>query len=206
MTRKYRNYYRFFAGIFGFLYRIKVEGAENIPEKDGFLVCSNHFSATDPIKVCYAFRGHQVSYMAKKELFRIPVFSYLIRTMGAFPVDRQKADVGAIKHMLKLLDSGESAGMFPQGHRYPKQDPRGTAVKPGAGMITARTAATVMPVFISQKDFKHRIFRKTTVTVGKPIQFSELNYQRGVPGEYNRISREIFDRVCKVGEEHGYLK
>ncbi len=206
MTKTYKKYYKCFAWLFKFFYNIKVVGAENIPENDGFLVCSNHFSATDPIKIAYAFRGHQVFFMAKKELFKVPVLSFLIRTLGAFPVDRSKADVGAVKHMLKLLESGESAGMFPQGTRHPNEDPRGTAVKNGAGMIAAKTGAWVVPVFIDQKNFKHRVFRRSRVTIGKPISPEELNYQHGVPGEYNRISQLIFDRICEVGVEHGYLK
>ncbi len=206
MTSTYKKYYKCFAWLFKLFYRIEVVGAENIPEKDGFLVCSNHFSATDPIKIGYAFRGHQIFFIAKKELFKVPVLGFLVKTLGAFPVDRSKADVGAIKQMLRLLESGESAGMFPQGTRHPNEDPRGTDVKNGAGMIAARTGAHVVPVFIDQKNFKHRVFRRSTVTIGKPISPEELAYQHGVPGEYNRISRLIFDRICAVGEEHGYLK
>ncbi len=206
MTRAYKNYYRFFAWLFKFLYRIEVVGAENIPESDGFLVCSNHFSATDPIKVAYAFRGHQIHFMAKKELFKIPLFNSLIRVMGAFPVDRSRADVGAVKYMLKLLENGKSAGMFPQGTRHPGKDPRTTSVKTGVGMIAARTGATVVPVFIEQKDYKHRNFRPSVITIGKPITPEELNYQHGVPGEYNRMSQLVFDRICAIGEENGYLK
>ena len=88
MTKAYKFYYGVFAKFFGFWYNIKVIGKENIPEGDGFLVCSNHYSATDPIKISYAFRGHQVHYMAKKEIFRIPLVKQLITTLGAFPVDR----------------------------------------------------------------------------------------------------------------------
>jgi len=206
MTKAYKFYYKVFAGFFGFWYNIKVIGKENIPEEDGFLVCSNHYSATDPIKISYAFRGHQVHYMAKKELFRIPVLKPLITTLGAFPVDRSRADVGAIKHMLRLLESGESAAMFPQGTRHPEEDPRGTAVKTGAGMISAKTNATVVPVFLHQKNFKHRSFRRATVIIGKPIPFEEFGYDNKVTGEYARISNEIFDRICKVGEEAGFLE
>jgi 1-acyl-sn-glycerol-3-phosphate acyltransferase len=206
MTRSYKFYYAVFAGLFKVLYNIKIEGKENIPKEDGFLVCSNHFSATDPIKISYAFKGHQVHYMAKKELFKIPGLKQLITTLGAFPVDRSRADVGAIKHMLKLLESGESAAMFPQGTRHPEEDPRGTTVKTGAGMISARTNATVVPVFIHQKNFKHRMFRKSTVVIGKPIKFEEFGYDHEVQGEYARISNMIFERICKVGEESGYLK
>jgi len=206
MTKAYKFYYKIFAGFFGFWYNIKVVGKENIPEEDGFLVCANHYSATDPIKISYAFRGHQVHYMAKKELFKIPILKPLIKTLGAFPVDRSRADVGAIKYMLKLLESGESAAMFPQGTRHPEEDPRGTAVKTGAGMISAKTNATVVPVFLHQKNFKHRSFRRATVVIGKPIPFSEFGYDPAVQGEYARISNEIFDRICKVGEEAEFLK
>ena len=206
MTKAYKFYYGVFAKFFGFWYNIKVIGKENIPEGDGFLVCSNHYSATDPIKISYAFRGHQVHYMAKKEIFRIPLVKQLITTLGAFPVDRSKADVGAIKHMLKLLESGESAAMFPQGTRHPEEDPRGTTVKTGAGMISAKTNATVIPVFLHQKNFKHRSFRRATVVIGKPISFEEFGYDPTVQGEYARISNEIFSRICKVGEEAGFLE
>lgn len=206
MTKTYQNYYKFFAGLFKFLYRIKVVGAENIPEQDGFLVCSNHFSATDPIKISYAFRGHQIRYMAKKELFKIPGLNLLIKTMGAFPIDRSGADVGAIRHMMRLLESGECTGMFPQGTRHPKEDPRETSVKSGVGMIATHTEATVVPVFLYQKNFKHRIFRKTIVSIGKPIPFEEFEYEKGALGEYVRISKMVFDRICEIGEEEGYLK
>lgn len=206
MTKTYKRYYSFFAGMFGFFYNIKVEGKENIPENDGFLVCSNHFSATDPIKIGYAFKGHQLFFMAKKELFKVPVLSYLIKVLGAFPVDRAKADVGAIRHMLSLLESGESAAMFPQGTRHPEEDPRNTAIKTGAGMIAAKTGASVVPVFIDQKNFKHRVFRKTRIIIGKPISPEELAYANGVPGEYARISKQIFDAICKTGEDAGALK
>ena len=202
----YRVAYAIFRVIFQIFFRIKVVGAENIPEKDGFLVCSNHFSATDPIKVCIAFKGHQICYMAKKELFKIPIFNLVIKAFGAFPVDRSKADVGAIKHMLHLLESGRDGGMFPQGTRHPEKDPRDTALKPGAGMICARTRATVVPVFIGQKNFRHKNFVPTTVIIGKPISFEEMNYQQGVKGEYARMSAIIFDRVCKLGVENGFLE
>lgn len=55
--------------------------------------------------------------MAKKELFSIPFIGWLIRTMGAFPVDRAAMDVSAVKKGIKLLESGEMVGIFPQGTR-----------------------------------------------------------------------------------------
>lgn len=201
----YKFAYKFFRWVFQIFFRIKVIGAENIPKEEGFLVCSNHFSATDPIKVCYAMQGHRICYMAKKEIFRIPVFNWLIRIFGAFPVDRSKPDVGAIKHMIALLEDGQAGGMFPQGTRHPMEDPRDTSVKSGAGMICVKTQATVIPVFIAQKDFKHKNFVPSTVIIGKPITFDEMSYRHGEKGEYARISELIFDRICRLGEDNGFL-
>ena len=79
MTKAYKFYYAIFAKFFGFWYNIKVVGKENIPEEDGFLVCSNHYSATDPIKISYAFKGHQVHYMAKKQETTNSVLRTLIK-------------------------------------------------------------------------------------------------------------------------------
>ena len=72
-SRAYRVIYAIFAGIVGCLLRIRVIGRENEPEEGGFVVCANHIAATDPIMICYAFKKHQIRYMAKKELFRIPI-------------------------------------------------------------------------------------------------------------------------------------
>ena len=127
---KFFRFFRiFFAGIVGAVLHIKVVGGENEPQEGGYVVCANHISATDPICLCYAFKKNQVHFMAKKELFKIPVFSGFIRLLGAFPVDRSGSDVGAIKTAISLVGDGGCLGIFPQGHRYPETDPRETSVK-----------------------------------------------------------------------------
>lgn len=189
-----------FSGLFHFLYRLRVIGRENEPEKGGFLVCSNHISAVDPILITAAL-SHQVCFMGKKELFKIPLLSSLIRALGAFPVDRKGGDVGAVKKSISLLKEGRCVGLFPQGTRQPGKNPRETAVRNGAAMIAYRADATVLPVFIYRKDHTPKLFRKTTIAIGKPISLSELGYDPEAKGEYNRISNEIFDRICALGEE-----
>ena len=99
----YRSFYAGFAWLVGVIFRIRVIGRENEPDEGGFMVCANHTSATDPVVICYAFRKHQVRFMAKKELFKVPVVNWLVGLMGAFPVDRGGNDVGAIKKSVNLL-------------------------------------------------------------------------------------------------------
>ena len=197
----YRIIYAIFAGLVGFLFRIRVTGRENEPDEGGFIVCANHISATDAVVLCYAFRKHQVRFMAKKELFKIPLLSGLIRVLGAFPIDRGGNDVGAIKTAVSLVKEGKCMGIFPQGHRYPGENPRETATKNGAALICTRAEADVVPVYIHKKNNTHKLFRKTNVIIGEKIPFENFGYDPEATGEYARITGIIFDRVCSLGEE-----
>lgn len=196
----YRICYAIFAGLVGFLFRIRVTGHEHEPDEGGFIVCANHISATDAVVLCYAFRKHQVCFMAKKELFKIPLLSGLIRSLGAFPIDRGGNDVGAIKSAVSLVKSGKCMGIFPQGHRYPAKNPRETATKNGAALICTKAEADIVPVYIQKKNNTHKIFRKTKVIIGEKIAFEELEYNPEAAGEYARITGIIFDRICTLGE------
>ncbi len=196
----FRVIYALLSGVVGLIFRIKVVNRQNEPEEGRYLVCANHISATDPIIVCYAFRRHQVHFMAKKELFKIPIFSGFIRMLGAFPIDRGGSDVGAIKTAVSIVDSGRALGIFPQGHRYPEQNPRETKTKNGAALISTRTSADVVPVYIWRKGNKAGAFKRTYVIIGEKIPFSEFEYDKDATGEYSRITDIIFDRVCTLGE------
>ncbi len=196
----YRICYFLFAKIVGFLFRIKVVNPEAEPDNGGFLVCANHVSAADAVVICYAFRKHQVRLMAKKELFKIPGLSALIKMLGAFPVDRGGNDVGAIKHAVEMLKEGKCVGIFPQGTRHPSIDPRGTPVKNGAALIATRAEADFLPIYIYRKNNKHKIFRKTYVIIGEIMTLEDMAYAPENPGEYKRLTETVFDRICEIGE------
>lgn len=199
-SRVYRVFYALFAKFIGCWFRIRVIGQENEPNEGGFLVCGNHTAASDAVVVAYAFRKHQVRLMAKKELFKIPIVAPLIRMLGAFPVDRSGKDVGAIKGAVELLKEGKCMGMFPQGHRYPGEDPRSTPVKNGAALICTRTEADVVPVYIARKDNTPKMFRRTYIVIGEKIPFESFGFDPDATGEYARITNIIFDRICSLGE------
>ena len=192
--------YFLLSGIVGLIFRIKVVGRENEPEEGGFVVCANHISATDPIMVCYAFKKHQIRYMAKKELFKIPILRGFFKSLGAFPIDRGGNDVGAIKTAIKKVSEGNCVGIFPQGHRYPGVDPRETKTKNGAALIATKTEADIVPVYIWRKNKAGGVFRRTYVIIGERIAFESLGYDPEASGAYNRITDTVFDRVCALGE------
>ena len=185
-----------------FLFRIHTHDADNEPrDEDGpYIICSNHTSNADPVFLCAATSRQQPHFMAKKELFKVPLLSSLVKALGAYPVDRKGADVGAIKRTIKMLDEGKSIGIFPQGHRFKGVDPRETEVKSGLGMIAVKSKANILPCFIKMKKRKWAPFRRVDVYIGKPIKFEELGYDPEAHGEYIRISQYVFDRICTIGE------
>lgn len=191
----YTWFYKTFEPMVSRIYRIEAKGLENIPE-GGAILASNHTSFSDVLVISAAAR-RQVRYMAKKELFKTPLCP-LIKALGAFPVDRGGADVKSIKTTLSLIESGELVGIFPQGHRHGGEDPRQTEIKAGVGFLAYHTKAQILPVFLENNRMKTGIFRKNTVTFGKPITFEELGFTKGGREEYMNASKTIFRHICAI--------
>lgn len=123
--------------------RGRIYGAENVPKHGPLVVVSNHASHFDPPILSCALR-RPVAYMAKEELFDIPVFGKAIQLYGAYPVSRGAADRSAIRSALKSLDNGWATGLFLEGTRTP--DGRITEAKLGAALIAAKAQAPILPV------------------------------------------------------------
>ena len=196
-NKLYSGLYKLLSGFFRRVYRVRLDGAENEPENGPFIVCVNHLSIQD-VFITACCMKHQLRFLAKAELFKIPILRGLITALGAIPVERGKGDVGAIKRSVSLLQSGEVVAIYPQGHRYPGVDPSETEPKGGVGLVVSRAKVKVLPVCIQAKGFKLRPFRKTYVTFGKPIEFEQLGMTDTGKSEYDRVSRQIFGEICAM--------
>ena len=198
----YKTMYKIFAAPVRWVYRLRSVGVENIPET-GCILASNHTAFSDVLIISAAAK-RQVRYMAKKELFKIPLLAQLITGLGAYPVNRGGADVGSIKRTIHMLEEeGELIGIFPQGHRHGRVDPRTTEVKGGIGMIAYHTKSDIIPAFVDSKRGKTGMFRRNTVIFGKPIPYDALGFVNGGVKEYQSAAELIFRKVCalKYGEE-----
>lgn len=184
------------------LFRVKVVGRKNEPKRGegSYLVCANHQTVLDPVFLCLALRRQQPHFMAKAELFRVPVLKHLVRWLGAYPVSRGKGDVGAIKRTIKLLENGYSVGMFPQGTRCAGKDPRACRVKTGAAMVASHAGAQILPVHIKMKNYTWKFLRRVTVVIGEPIPFERFEYDSEATGEYARISEAVYAEICRLGD------
>lgn len=121
----------------------RIYGAENVPQQGKLVVVSNHASDFDP-PILSACVRRPVAYMAKEELFRIPVFKQAIQLYGAYPVNRKSPDRSAIRSAIKYLEDGWATGVFLQGTRTP--DAKITQPKLGAALIAAMAKAPILPV------------------------------------------------------------
>lgn len=201
----YNVIYKLFSRPVRAIWRVKTEGIENVPEH-GCLLVANHTAFSD-VLVLEAAQKRQIRFMAKKELFKIPLLSQLIKALGAYPVDRGGADVRSLKLTFKMIEEGDLIGIFPQGTRHPNTDPRTTEVKSGIGMIAYHAKADILPVYIDN-DGKTRSFHRNTVKIGKLIPFGELGFEKAGRAEYERAANYIFSKVCelKYGEGNGALE
>lgn len=161
--------YGFLKGIlptmFRIIYRAEVHGQENVPKEGGAIIAANHISLWDPPFVG-AFCPRRVSFMAKKELFENSVFSSIITSLGAFPVNRGAADRNAIKTALAVLSEGKCLGLFPEGTRS-KSGKLGEP-EAGIGLIAYKANVPIVPVAITGTNGKG-LFPKFTIRFGKPI-------------------------------------
>ncbi len=150
----------------------KIHGAEHVPKTGGFLVVSNHASNFDPVLLSCSI-GRPVAYMAKEELFKVPVLKNLIKIYGSYPVKRGKAGSSVIKAALEYLDEGWGAGVFIGGTRT--ADGKIDDPQAGAALIAAKAQVPVIPVSlwgtekIEVKGQKLPVSAPLTIRIGEPL-------------------------------------
>jgi 1-acyl-sn-glycerol-3-phosphate acyltransferase len=147
--------------------RARVSGAANVPMDGPLIVACNHLSYLDPpIMGCLCPR--RIRYMAKKELFEMPVLGTMIRALGAYPVDRHGSATAAIRRSLSVLEAGGAVGIFPEGTRN-----RDGTVAPqtGVALLASLAKAPVVPACIRGSDRALRLAR-VDVAFGPPLSLA----------------------------------
>ncbi len=182
--------------VFKPIFRIKTTGLENENIDGPVIYCINHMSNWDPVLVACETKK-PINFMAKKELFDIPVLKWILGALGAFPIDRTGNDLVALKQTIAALQSGGRICLFPQGTRCPDVEPSTTEVKGGAAMLAKHSKASLVPIGIYTKNYRIKPFRKVYITVGKPKTYEELGFT-GAREDYERVVNEIFADICAL--------
>lgn len=180
--------------IFKVFFRIKVSGTENIPGEGGFIVAGNHISYLDPVAIGVAC-PRKLNYMAKYDLFCSPLFSWVLRAVGVFPVKRNGVDFGALREAMRRVKEGKGLLLFPEGTR----SVTGKLLPPesGAGFLAAKLDVPVIPAFVNGTAQAlppgEKMFKPTTVSVRFGRQIS---IERSSP--YQDIAVKIMENIRRL--------
>jgi 1-acyl-sn-glycerol-3-phosphate acyltransferase len=174
-------------------FRLRVIGKENVPRDGGLIVACNHVSNFDPPLLGVSV-PRPVSYMAKKELFAIPVLGWLIAHLNAYSVDRQAGGTAALRASLRMLKEGRCVGVFPEGGRNVTGD---REVKGGAAFLAAASGVPVVPAAIVGTR-RLRPFHQVTVAFGPPIRIERNRQADG--DDLEKGAEEIMQRIHELEE------
>lgn len=177
-------------------YRMEVNGGEHLPPEGPVICVANHASLIDPIVMGCSLK-RPVNFIAKEELFRVPVLNWIIRALGAFPVRRGTGDRGAIRSALEVLKNEKVLGIFPEGTRY--RDNTIHPLQPGAALLALQTGACILPMLISGT---HRMrflsFPKIKVVIGPPFS---LNVGGERKERIRAGTKEIYERLVALSRQ-----
>lgn len=176
-----------FPPLFFWPMRLRRRGQHHIPRTGPVLVVSNHVSQKDPPLMGGAVLPRRLYYMAKVELFRIPVMGPIIARLGAFPIDRGNADRDAIRVARAILERGDVLLMFPEGTRS-RSGVLGPGL-PGAGALALDPRVTVVPAAIWGSQ---RRLGPVNVIFGPPLDLSDL-----AEGPRSRRAQAAVDRMMQ---------
>lgn len=186
------------------LFGYRVEGAEKVPEEGPVILAANHLSILDPIAIGAGVK-RPVSFLARADVFRLPLLSWLLPRLYAIPVERGTGDLSAIKGAIRALEKGMAFGIFPEGTR--SRSGRLQPFKTGVAAIAYRTGSPVVPVAVVGTEKAWPVGRKLfrlrqpiRVVYGDPIPVprkTKVTHQ-----ELENLTRDIEARVRELLPPH----
>ena len=186
------------------LLRFHVSGRENLPEPP-FILASNHSSIIDPALVGIACYKYRVDFMAKSELFTVPILGAWVKAVGCIEVKRSGNNVGSLKEAIKRLRAGRIVGIFPEGTR--SIDGNLQMAKKGTGFIIAKASVPVVPVYVkgsdkaAPKDSHLVVGTEVKVFIGKPVFPHDFPGVTGDKDFYESFAGETMKHIAELKEK-----
>jgi len=178
--------------LFTIWFDIEYHNIENIPkDRGGYITACNHTSYLDPLMIAFKQKPW-IRYMAKGELYKLTGLVWLFKWLGTIPVDRGNADMSAIDRCVGAIKDGYVLGIFPEGTRYPQNEPG--RPKSGMALIAKTTKADILPCAIRyERPLKFK--SKVAVMYGKLIPYAELGLDEDSPRALKRATKRVWGEI-----------
>lgn len=173
------------------LFRIEVQGVENIPQEGACIITANHKSNWDIVFMAGLMGKRVINTVAKKELFEVPILRAILKKCFVIPIDRNNPDIKTIKRILKVLKENKALCIFPEGTRHKDLNTFADA-KSGLGMFAVKGKSVVVPVSIVTN---YKLFSKVIVYIDKPISFNEYYDKKNKTEDYEYITNIVMDTI-----------
>ena len=185
-------------------FAFKTIHGERIIEEGGAILAMNHQSYLDPPLAGISCR-REIHYLARKTLLDWPVLGRIFPKLNVIPVDQERADMSALKSVIRLVKAGHCTVVFPEGSRTLDGD--FLPALPGLGLIIAKTRCPVVPmrIFGAREAFprggRPHLFRPITLVVGEPIRFTEKDFVGEGRELYQNLSEQVMKRIASIEYE-----
>jgi 1-acyl-sn-glycerol-3-phosphate acyltransferase len=196
----YRFGYKLSWALARLLFSFQVTGRDKIPAKGGCILAMNHESYLDPPLAGICCR-RAIYFLARKTLLDWPILGPIFPRVNVIPVDQDRADMSALKTVIKLVRGGACTIVFPEGART--LDGKLQPAQPGLGLVIAKTLSPVVPmrIFGAHEAFprggKPRL-HPIRIVIGDPMLFTEADLQGSGRDLYQRLSERVMERIASI--------
>ena len=157
------------------LHPTKIINKKNMPKKGTkCIVASNHFSIWDAM-IYHVYFGRRYRALAKKELYKNKMFTFVLKSLGGIPVDRDQISPSTYKETMAALNKNKQVIIFPEGTRNKSDNDELQGAKTGLVIFASKGDAPIVPVVLYKKP---RFFRKNYMIIGEPFKVVGENPKR----------------------------
>lgn len=185
-------------------FAFKTVHRERIIEDGGCVLAMNHQSYLDPPLAGISCR-REIHYLARKTLLDWPILGPIFPKLNVIPVNQERADMSALKSVIRLVKAGHCTVVFPEGSRT--EDDDFLPALPGIGLIIAKTHCPVVPmrIFGARRAFprggRPRLFTPITLVVGEPMRFTDADFVAEGRELYQQLSERVMERIAAIEYE-----
>ena len=179
----------FFITVF---YPYKVHNKENLIQGKCVLI-GNHFRIIDCVPIFRMYHG-KAFFLVKKEAFKGKLFSSFLKNYGAISVDRDNIEMKTVMEGMRVLKNGYPLTIYPEGTRNKKNEDI-QPIKGGAVLFALKTNAPVVPIITAHKQ---RIFRKTHLIIGKPVNLDEYYGKKATSEDFDKITEILYQAMVDL--------